>query len=173
MRARGVVIAGLQETRTCGPIVRDMKHYIALVSGCTDQVTHGTEIWVRKEFAIKGSSCTVTVTSKDVSMSVHTPRIFVVHIRCTPLVLDVWCIHAPTASWSKDVVKEFWDELKALTSRYRDDAVDVVGLGCKCQGGQQKVGSNWWLPGRCRELFRKTVLRMASRECPLSTQHIR
>lgn len=113
----GASIIGLAETRT-----RSRKFctdsFIVVSSGLQKN-SLGMEIWLARKFlirAINKSIKSVSLSARQVSVTYASPRILLVAAVCNDSIINVLAYHAPHEQWEYEVRKEFFEELKRVSS---------------------------------------------------------
>ena len=121
---------GLQEARSAGQVTRHSKDWWIFQSGCTDQGTHGVEIWASRTtpYGMDGNK----------PLFFHSPHFTVLafHVRyllielCAPaLQAHLLCLHSPFAKSSSMSPQQFWTCLDSTLSRRRNQHWPLIVMG--------------------------------------------
>ena len=126
----GLHILGLQETRSSGQNTRHSGDWWVFQSGCTDQGTHGIELWFSKTnpYGSKGSRDLVFQSHHFTVLAFHA-RFLLMEVSAPALQVHVLCLHCPFAQSAAMDPPAFWELLEATLNRRNNQHWPLLVMG--------------------------------------------
>merc|ERR1712086_27498 len=123
-REKGYQIVGLQETRSGkGAWTGDFYHVIS--SGAQDG-KYGNEIWVAREWEVKGKKMHVKL--EECQVIDMDARTLMVCLRARDVALDIFCGHAPHSQHTKEDQAAWWNAAQKMVDARPSTATPLLGL---------------------------------------------
>ena len=128
--ALGLHILGLQETRSSGQHTRHSRDWWVFQSGCTDQGTHGIELWFHRNvpYGQNGTRALFFQQHHFTVLAFHA-RFLLIEVAAPALQLHVLCMHCPFAQSMAMEPSTFWETVENTLNCRKNQHWPLVVLG--------------------------------------------
>ena len=123
-------LIGLQESRSAGNVTRHSHDWWVFQSGCTDQGTHGVEIWASRvnPYGQDGNKPLYFQSHHFTVLSFHA-RFLLLEISAPALQVHVVCLHSPFAKSAAMDPQQFWTLLDSALDKRRHQNWPLIVMG--------------------------------------------